>query len=88
MSYEIWKFQLPVKDEFILEIPQVEQMLSVQVQGSNICLWAIVSTLLDAEKYKFYCVGTGLEFDAIGKSYIGTVQYNGFVWHYFYEKIA
>lgn len=34
----------------------------------------------------FYVVGTGWDFDPEGKHYVGTIQTNGLVWHYWMES--
>jgi hypothetical protein len=46
-------------------------------------LWAIVNPDAPKLKKKFFCVGMGHPFEIKNKTYIGTVQGNSFVWHYF-----
>jgi len=90
----IWKFPIPIEDEFILEMPERAKVLTVQTQENpalaNLdvgCLWAIVNPEAPKLKYKFRVFGTGNPFpdDHALMEYIGTFQMQAgrLVWHLF-----
>lgn len=82
-NMEIWKFQLDNKKETEVEAPEVILPLTAQVQGSTVCVWAIVDPAKPKIKKKFMIIATGEPFNPTGKHHIGSVQRNGFVWHIF-----
>jgi len=64
-----------------IEMPKGASILSVNMQGENYCMWALVDTKSETEEREFDIVGTGWELDK-NYSYIGTCFANdGFVWH-------
>lgn len=86
MPDTIWKFPFTVAGEFEIVMPQLAQVLDVQMQGRTPCLWARLDpTMPNATRY-FRIVGTGhdmpdsMEWNA---DYIGTFQDGPFVWHLF-----
>lgn len=89
----IWKYKLKVTDEQIIKMPLLAEILTVQGQGDDICLWALVNPEAEKEDRTILVFGTGnpipktFEYH-INAFYIGTAQmYNGaLVWHIF-EKI-
>jgi hypothetical protein len=85
---EIWKYEV-FPGGFNLEIPEGAQILTVQVQGSKIYLWAIVDPEKDKELRSFVVHGTGEPIVGIKeKNYIGTFQlhYGFLVYHLFEVK--
>lgn len=83
---EIWKFILPITDEIEVDMPDVSIPLNVQLQSTDICLWAMVDPKGPKVKKRFFIVGTGHPFNPADKLYIGTVQKGSFVWHVFELK--
>lgn len=83
----ILKYTIRVIGAQRIELPDGFRPLSVQVQGEQICLWAMVDKFSQLKsKYTFYITGTGqpcANFDAY--TYLGTVQQGMFVWHVFYD---
>jgi len=94
----IWKYAIPLSDNFAIKMPEHAQVLCVQMQGRTPTMWALVDNdhkLVDRE---FVTLGTGnpitekLLYDMI---YIGTYQAvmdsmqfgpyfpSGLVWHIF-----
>ena len=63
--------------------------LTVQIQNGKPCMWAIVDDEIEKTELLIYMVGTGTydvdEVNVSGKSYIGTTQINGLVFHWFYD---
>ena len=84
----IWKYIIKVQDHQTISMPKDSQIIDVQVQHGDLCLWAIVDPNAELSDTKIMIKGTGHPFDKskIAK-YIGTVQmYNDdLVLHIFKE---
>ncbi len=89
MKREIWKYKLGVINSQIIVMPSDAQLLSVQVQNDQPCLWALVDPKkAEVEDRTIEIVGTGQEIhydmgNAI--SFIDTFQLSGgaLVFHVF-----
>lgn len=79
----IWKFPLVNGDSQQIEMPQGAEILSVQQQGHQACLWAIVDDNAVLETRTIEVHGTGNPMPPIPRKYIGTFQQPPFVWHVF-----
>jgi hypothetical protein len=85
----IWKYQLPIEDEFELNMPEGATPLAIQTQLHTDCpcLWALVDPNLPKVKREFRTFGTGypLPDSVYIKKYIGTYQVNNghLVFHVF-----
>jgi hypothetical protein len=82
----IYKYPLPLDDVSVVVMPEGAKVLTAQVQGNGIFIWAIVETENTAHRYEFEIIGTGHPFPGSqikAQKYIATVQQNGFVWHIF-----
>ena len=83
----IHKFIIPftamVDSAETILLPDDAQILTVQKQGHNYCIWAKVDTSRNYVPRKFVWHGTGTEELAPKHTYIGTVQDDPFVWHLF-----
>ncbi len=70
----IWKYPLKAVDIQLLEMPEGAEILTVQFQAGNLCLWALV----DSEKPKtmryIRIYGTGIPLEQINLQYITTYQ--------------
>ena len=94
----IWKYKIPIKDSFEIEMPRNARVLCVQPQLEfrdyplkpieTSCIWVKTSGKDELVKRRFVIVGTGNPFDAEGLVYIGTWQEaeGRLVWHLF-EKL-
>lgn len=88
MTKAIWKFPIPVKDQFTLIMPEGAVALHVAMQNVAPHLWALVEVGAPMKPREFRVFGTGhLIGDAVGR-YVGTFQMNGgaLVFHLFEEK--
>lgn len=80
MNKQIWKFiLLPGHRNFAkVEMPEGAEILTVQVQNANICLWALVTPENSLKSRNIEVFGTGhdIPFDGISiyRRYIGSVQ--------------
>ena len=86
----IHKYPINFKtEELSLTMPINAQVLTVQFQNDQLCLWARVDSEEEqVEKREFRRYGTGLEVNEFDLEYISTVQEgNGsLVWHIFENK--
>ena len=84
----IYKYTLVMADEQAVDMPEAAQVLDVQVQQAQVCLWALVDPVAPTAPRIIRIVGTGQSVsDAVLLRYIATFQINGaFVFHVF-EKL-
>jgi hypothetical protein len=77
MSRTIWKYG-PLSGGYTeLTLPEGAKVLSAQVQGGEINLWAEVDSSMPSRKRFFYVYGTGHELPDNPGTFIGTVQLHG-----------
>jgi hypothetical protein len=82
----IWKFNLTLTDLQYIEMPKAAEVLTIQWQNEQACLWALVNPNAEKETRYFEIHSTGnpiLESDNRERKYIGTIQQLLFVWHVF-----
>lgn len=79
----IYKYQLSITRVQEVVMPTGAKLLTAQMQGGMICVWAMVREGAELVKRRFSIVGTGHQSDLSEKNYVGTVQDDGFVWHVF-----
>jgi len=80
----IWKYCIPLEPT-TLDMPRLAQVLTVQMQGDQAVLWALVDPSQPKCKRRFAIFGTGHDIpDEVG-NYIGTFQLLGgtLVFHLF-----
>ena len=85
----IWKYRLELTDTQTIEVPEGFQFLTVQVQGGETCLWALVNPDQPKQKINVSIYGTGNPIESTGgEEYIGTYQHIGgaFVIHVFIQR--
>ena len=70
----IWKFNVPVEDEFVIEMPIRAEFLSVQTQFGVPQMWFIVEPEKSKEPRRFRVVGTGHPMPEGSLKYLGTFQ--------------
>lgn len=82
---KIFKYEIPIKDKFNLELPAYSKILSFQVKNNIPSIWVLVDEQKGL-KYKYFTlVGTGHDFEHHPDvmTFIGTIQLGPFVWHLF-----
>lgn len=84
----IFKYILRISDQVLFYLPEGAKILSVQGQGEELVLWAIVDPSKSVEPRMFSVYGTGNPFQSDHARYIGTAQVNELVWHVFEEPIG
>ncbi len=81
----IWKFPLEIIGEQHLNLPEGAEILTAQMQGGTLCLWALVSPGSPKQQRTIEIFGTGHPMSDAERRYIGTAQMAGgsLVWHIF-----
>jgi hypothetical protein len=83
----VYKYPIAGADEFTLSLPVGAQLLSVQMQNGQPCLWALVDPDTRPVNRKFRLAGTGhpIEQSNVELKYVSTFQANGgaLVFHVF-----
>lgn len=82
----VYKYPIPVEDAFEIGLPQGARVLSVQVQGSTPCLWALVDPSRPKEARRFRLASTGHPVEeSENLSFVDTFQLRGgsLVFHVF-----
>lgn len=79
----IWKYEIPLRQDITLEMPQGAKILSVQTQGDQPVLWAEVVNTKPMETRYFVLVGTGKHVPTYASKFLGTLQFEGgtYVFH-------
>ena len=87
MLQSVFKYAFEVEDHFDLSMPKDADILSVQVQGEQPCIWALVEPGAAIEHRHFRLVGTGhpISENIDTLEFIGTFQLRGgiLVFHLF-----
>ena len=87
MNEVIWKYKFnsPINGSSgCFAMPTGAKILDLQVQDGILCFWAQVYTGNKLVKREFYLYRTGHPIIPVAfKTYIGTFQLDGFVWHLF-----
>jgi hypothetical protein len=69
-----------------VSMPNGAEILSVQLQGENVCLWAKVNPSEPMRIRNIWMFGTGHPLpEMTNLVFIGTVQVGQLVWHFFEE---
>ena len=79
--YRIYKFELELKDQQKLLVPDGAKALTAQLQHGKIMLWCEVDDAREPAGYTVDIRGTGHETSTL--AYLSTVQQGPFVWHVF-----
>jgi len=82
--HTIWKYELKITDTNHVMMPEASKILTAQMQGNVLCIWAMVAPSSPLRERVIRIVGTGNPFrDAQNCRYIASVQERVFVWHVF-----
>lgn len=76
----IWKYQITTKDEQTIAMPGGAELLTIQMQFDNLCVWALVDPDKPTKERTIRIFGTGHPIDADElrvMRYLGTYQLNG-----------
>lgn len=81
----IYKYPLEIRNCSEIEMPQDAVILSAQVQGSTICIWALVDPEAAPQSRVFSVYGTGHPIETPGL-FLSTVQIGSLVFHIFEKE--
>ena len=70
----VWKYQFLVVDDLVVNMPEGAQVLSVQVQGIEPCIWALVDPDAPLVERRLHVRGTGHPFVGNEGRFVGTFQ--------------
>lgn len=86
----IWKFKLAIGYSQVIKMPKGAEILTIQMQGINLCLWALVDPEKETKVRTIETHDTGNSMPEVdllktARKYIATVQDSGTgeVWHFF-----
>lgn len=86
MQATIWKYEIPIEDEFVIEMPDRAEIIHVETQDGKPQMWAIVPVFdVAMVRRHFRLVGTGHSLQTNGKKHVGSFMLAGgnFVGHVF-----
>lgn len=85
----IWKYEVPITDRFVLEVPGFKpKVLSFALDpGGKPCVWIMVNPEQPTFGVRFALVGTGNPLPAGAEywEFVGNVQQYPFMWHLFVD---
>jgi hypothetical protein len=88
LTTRVLKYRLPflsdVTDIVDIDLPASATPLHVAIQNDEIHMWAAVDETDQTRTERFRMYATGRPFEG-SPSYLGTVHYQGCVWHIFLE---
>lgn len=74
----IWKYEVPLVDEPIIEMPEGAQVLALAVQHDEPHIWVLCDDTAQLVPYRFRLVGTGHPAAGLDShSHLGTVVFPG-----------
>jgi len=84
----IWKYKIEIDDTQTLSIPADYEILTIQHQFSDLCMWVLVDPEIKKKAVMIDIYGTGHTISDLKHKYINTFQVNGgaLVFHAF-ERI-
>ena len=84
----VWKYPIPLHDHLEMLLPSGAQVLKVECQHEQPCLWALVNPGAPEETRHFRIAGTGHVIIDKGLSFVSTFQMDGgaLVFHVFEIK--
>lgn len=88
MTITVWKYRLPLKNRFGIQMPLNSDILHLEMQNDIPCLWVKVNPdEKETEYHHFAFVPTGQEEDDENvQNYLGTIVFSNLVYHLFEIK--
>lgn len=77
----VFKYPFGIEDEFEVEMPEEAEIVLVECQDNQPCIWAKVNTEAVVVARKFYLTGTGHELPHVPLSHVASFQQGQFVRH-------
>ena len=82
---KIFKYDLSFESRTFIRMPEDSEIMDIQIQNGKPVMWAMV----DPESKEIVVrinrlfTGQGMQLEATHNEYLGTIQYEGLVYHYF-----
>lgn len=85
----VWKYPVELKDYFEVDMPEGAEILSVEMQGTSPCMWALVrANETPTERRLFRLAGTGHPInEQENLKFIGTFFMRGVLVFHLFEII-
>jgi hypothetical protein len=80
---KIFKQRLAIMPSQYLKVPTSHALLTIQLQNGQPTIWYLCDPYSIEEDIAIYCIATGQDTPQIKARYLGTIQLDGLVWHYF-----
>jgi hypothetical protein len=81
----MWEFPIDLKTRQTVNMPERARVLSCQLEGRKICLWALVDSQAPEETRLVYMIGTGHTIPEMPLQFVNTIQAMGSTFHVFVE---
>jgi hypothetical protein len=83
----IYKYPIEITDEQTVSMPMGAQVLSAQMQETQLCIWALVEVgnVNCNRRVRIFGTGNTVKLDGNWK-FVDSVQERIFVWHVFVES--
>jgi hypothetical protein len=83
----IYKYPIEITDKQTVSMPIGAQVLSAQMQGTQLCIWALVEVgnINCDRRVRVFGTGNTVKLDGNWK-FVDSVQERIFVWHVFVES--
>lgn len=82
--WTVWKYSVPMRDVFEVDLPDVVRVLHVGVKDGVASMWVWMDSAAPRRTWRFGIVGTGAVAPRPGAAiHVGTFVDGGFVWHVF-----
>lgn len=82
---KIWKFELKITRSQLVKMPLKSEIMDIQMQKNRAVMWALCDPGTEEIEVKINMYGTGSDVNPENNQYLGTVQQDGWVWHFFME---
>lgn len=74
-KWAVWKYELPLANEFTVQLPAAYRVLSVQPQHGRYQMWVLNDVLSEPRPVTFLLVGTGQELPKLPDGqYVETIK--------------
>lgn len=73
----VYKYEIPEKGQFSLDLSLDAEILTVQLQDQSVCMWILLNPRTRKQRRDFIWIPTGKEFEHRNVDYVTTIQFNG-----------
>jgi nitrite reductase/ring-hydroxylating ferredoxin subunit len=77
MSRTVFKYALDLTDDQLVRMPTGAEVIHVNEQDGNLCIWVTVDPHAPMERRRFFVHGTGHEVNCMASRHIGSAHLHG-----------